>query len=143
MSRSGHVLATSGKSAPVPFEDLAPKEQSRLSKKMKTAFWNSPPKENSEEYWKYFMRGWKNKDNSQVDSNLPNLPCPHVTEAHLIFDDLTPMPGEGFNISETSEAGEEDFCGSSCLLEERLLIPQVSIYYTIQHSMHQNAFLFR
>ena len=140
MSRSGHVLATSGKSAPVPFEDLAPKEQSRLSKKMKTAFWNSPPKENSEEYWKYFMRGWTNKDNSQVDSNLP-VPCPQVTEAHLIFDDLTPMPGEVFNISEKSEAVIENSCGSSCLLEERLLIPQVNIT-TIQQSMYHNAFLF-
>ena len=128
MSASGHVLATSGKSAPVPFEDLAPKEQSRLSKKMKKAFWNSPPKENSEEYWKYFMLGWTKKDDSQVDSNLP-VPCPQVTEAHLIFNDLTPMPGEVFNFSEKSEAVTEDSCGSSCLLEERLLIPQVSKYY--------------
>ena len=131
MSSSGHVFAASGKSAPMPFGDLTPKEKSRLSKKMNNSFWSSPPKENSEEYWKYFMMGWTKTDNSQVESDLP-LPCPHVTEAHLIFADMTPMTGEVFNISEKPEVVTEDSCGSlgmtsSCLLEKKLVLPQVNI----------------
>ena len=124
MDESGRVLALTGTSTTIPFEDLPSKEIKCCLSVMKNTFWYSPPEPNSEEFWRYFLRFRHYKKPLSQATVTP------VSDSNLIFAELTSMP-EGIVTTLQSPVSSEglltDLSGRNT--ESNLDIPQVN--YTV------------
>ena len=86
MDESGRILALTGISTTIPFEDLPSKEIKCCLSVMRNTFWCSPPEQNSEEFWRYFLR-FRHYKKPQVQATVTP-----VSDSDLIFAELTPIP---------------------------------------------------
>ena len=123
MDESGRILALTGTSTTVPFEDLPSKEIKCCLSVMRNTFWCSPPEQNSEEFWRYFLR-FRHYKKPQVQATVTP-----VSDSDLIFAELTPMP-EGITLQSAKVPGSSEGLStnpSGRNTDSDLGIPQVNV----------------